>query len=93
MRKTTRKDALDAGEQYYIGDRPCKRGHRPHKRITRNGNCYECNVNAIISQRTRKSKDAPIGRENVNEEDFFIVSGKETYKEMVKRVYKRDRIW
>ena len=75
-----------------MGEKPCKRGHTPHKRRTRNGNCCQCEIDRVISLRTMKSKDAPIGRKNVKEEDLLI-SKDETYKEMCKRVYKRDMSW
>lgn len=38
-----RYNALQAGEKYYVSDLPCPKGH-VGKRVTKNWQCYECNL-------------------------------------------------
>jgi hypothetical protein len=39
--KRSRRDAISAGDRYYITGKVCKHGHHS-KRITYDGSCYEC---------------------------------------------------
>lgn len=92
MKNTIKSRAKAAGDKYYRSGKKCKYGHMGDRYVG-SGGCCECYKIDVIKRRTKKSKDAPIGRRNVSEDDFIIVGGKETYKEMCKRVYKRDISW
>jgi len=48
--KKTRKEAIQAGEQWYFTDKYCKNGHLS-KRYTLNGICEECRILAVNANR------------------------------------------
>lgn len=53
--KRTRKEAIEAGDEFYYTGKPCKNGHIA-KRRTLHGNCVECQAEYRLRDQERMEK-------------------------------------